>query len=188
MNVQTNSDVFGSTPILLLVVILVGGAIAILSTWALLRQTVTVDNTGNVTEIKVPFFGKLKTTYPAVGTAFLGVALVAFAATRIPGADSMPAMVPLDLEVTLADGDDFTMLFLGAIPSRQWVPVTSLPEDKIISFDVPVGERYFGVAVLVRPGEQRSTPEMLFEQYQAQLSDKGYYAKADFSNQGGTDQ
>ena len=178
---QAQSNILTSTPVLLLVVIAIGGIVAILSTWALLRQKVVVDSSGNVTEIEIPFIGKMKTSYPALGTAFLGVFMVTFAVTNIPDRPNSSPLVPMQLEVSIPDGEEFTMLFLGAIPSKQWVPVTRLPENGTISFEVPGNERYYGVAVLVKPGKQSSTPEMYFEQYQAEVRENGFYAKADFS-------
>ncbi len=181
MLTQTQANLFGSTSILLLAVIVIGGIVAILSTAALLRRQVVVDSDGNVTEIKIPFFGKMKTTYPAAGTAFLGVVLVAFAITRIPDSKASEPLVPFELEVKLPDDDSFKTLSFGAIPSTQWKSLLNLPDDGIIRFEVPGNKTYFGVALMIQPGAALSKPVMSFKDYQAEVRGRGFYAKADFS-------
>lgn len=59
---------------------LLSGFILLIGAFSLITQKITAKDreTGEEVEIKLPFWGKLKTNYPALGFVFIGAALAAF--------------------------------------------------------------------------------------------------------------
>ena len=104
-----------------MILIVLVSLIAIIATaggiWALLKQQVVVDQTGNVTEIKIPVLGSFKTNYPSLGAVAMGV-LLAFAVLYTSGIK--PDTTPLIAKVLLEHPSDQleSDVFVGVIPQR----------------------------------------------------------------------
>ena len=100
----------------------------------MLGQKVVVDDNGNVTEIEVPFFGKLKTNVPSLVSIFLGVALVAFIVNKVTVTrDFIPLFATLSFEGAEYSPD----LFVGAIPN-EYIRVGSAIEGTNSEFQINV--------------------------------------------------
>lgn len=109
-------------------------------------RRITVDkNTGEVIDIELPIFGKLKTNYPSVGAIFLGLCFGGFVLNWI---QVKKEQIPFVATVTINSDDTRQKadVFLGMIPQqfrsqRSGVPVNepvklTLNVDKNQPYDV----------------------------------------------------
>lgn len=120
-----------------------GGVLALLlSVVFLFKQKTVVDQSGHVTEIEVPFFGKIKSNYPSVLIAFIGAALAAFTVNRI---QPIPEMTDFLAEVGMAEGAETNELpaFVGVVP-QSWFRALQLDSSGqgTVSFGVNAGQDY----------------------------------------------
>ncbi len=156
---------FGGRFVLLLAVILTGAVIAVLSTWALMKQKVTVNEKGQVTEVEVPIFGKLKTTYPAVVTAFLGVALCAYGATHLPsdGVVKKREFGALPAKIQPDPSGSVMQYIVTVAEKSQWFPVSpGFQEPMDIHVPVEFGRDYnLIVAKMLPEPDENGAPRYL---------------------------
>lgn len=106
-----NSLIIALFILVICLVVTVGGV------WALLRQKVVVDKIGNVTEIEIPFFGKLRTNYPSLVAIFMALGVSVFVLNRWTiEPDMMPFITKVQLEHPV--NTVRSEVFVGAIPQQ----------------------------------------------------------------------
>src|SRR5262245_16613814 len=119
----------------LILCVLGAGAIIIAAVFAF-KQKVYYDPNNQVTEIEVPFMGKLKTNTPVIGLCFLGVVLGYFAYDMMKS--RTPKLVKFEGEISV-DRDSIANIdaVLVGITSGSWVH-TSTPTGTTPSFAVAI--------------------------------------------------
>lgn len=103
--------------------------------WLMSRQKVVVDDAGNVTDIEIPFFGKLKTNAPGVVAFFLGAALAGYAVNKAP---TELDKIPLRIFVKAPSNAGIGGVIAGAIPSRYLTHVGSFDQARTAHVDLQV--------------------------------------------------
>lgn len=124
------------------------GLVAVLGgIWALLKQTVVVDQAGQVTSIDIPFLGKMKTNFPSLIAVFLGVALVGFVMNKVSITDENVKLVGGLKVEDLVEG---STVVVGVIPAGYSQPVTSgNGQESMFQIDVDKGSSYTVIAYAV---------------------------------------
>ncbi|TKA96864.1 hypothetical protein FAZ78_09085 [Cereibacter changlensis] len=126
--------------------------IALLSTigglWLMAKQMVVVDASGTVTDVHIPFFGKLRTNYPSLAAVFLGIGLAVFVLGRIP---VVTDKVPLSARIATGSQAGNGLIIVGAIPQRylQSANVLAPGQETEVTFDVDTPGPYSVVAFRV---------------------------------------
>ncbi len=111
------------------------------------RSKVIVDQAGEVVNIDIPIFGKLKTNVPAIGALFIAAALAAFTLKywkTPPNQSLVTASVTLNRIGAVATPD----IVVGIIPG-EYIRYSSVPQAaNSFSVDIPVSDEgnYTGVA------------------------------------------
>jgi hypothetical protein len=119
-----------------------GFIIGLGSLYLLLKQRPVVDASGNVTEIQLPIFGKLKTNYPSLVALFMGAFLVWFPLNHFP-APTAVSKIPVTGKVTVQGKVPASGVMIGIVPGN----VTLLRDDGSYDLDVLEGEHtYTGFA------------------------------------------
>lgn len=140
MSIASNSLVIAVIVLIIAAIAVIGGVVE------LLKQRVIVDPiSGQVIEIEIPGFGKVKTNYPSVAAIFLGLAMaagvlqwLAVEIEQMPFTATVTVRNPDSTERKTAD------VFLSVIPQRykrsQSGVSTNKPVD--IKLNVDKGEQY----------------------------------------------
>lgn len=113
--------------------------------WALLKQKTVVDANGNVTEIEIPVFGKLKTNYPSLGAILIGAALALVIIQRTPAEQDKRS---LTARILIDKTQPNSAVIIGAIPRRYFEPLNAitLGQENSVSFDVDAADSYSVIA------------------------------------------
>jgi hypothetical protein len=120
----------------------VGAVLAIGSLYLLLKQRPVVDQSGNVTEIDIPLFGKLKTNYPSLGALFIAAFLVWFPLHILPAPPAVNR-IPVSGKITLQGKPPSGGVMVGIVPGN----LAPLRNDGSYDIEVLDGEHtYTGVA------------------------------------------
>lgn len=129
--------------ILSLTSMIIGLIIGLGSLYILLKQKPVLDEHGNVTEIDIPIFGKLKSNYPSLAALLIGAFLVFYPLYRFPApAPATVRRIPVSGKVTL-QGIPANGVMVGIVPGN----LTPLRSDGSFNVDVLEGEHtYTGVA------------------------------------------
>ena len=89
----------------------------------LFRQKTVVDQDGTVSEIDLPFFGRLKSNYPSILMGFIGAALAAFTLGKVT-----PTIPTIDLYATVgiaqASNINDLPIFVGVVPQSHFKSTT----------------------------------------------------------------
>src|SRR5262245_61089465 len=134
--------------ILSLASVIVGAIFGVSSLYLLFRQTPVVDAAGNVTEVELPLFGKLKTNYPSLVAFFIGAFLVWFPLNRWPS-PQVVGRIPVSGKITV-QGKRTGGILVGIVPGN----LTPLRDDGSYNVEVLEGEHtYTGVAYC--PGDPK---------------------------------
>lgn len=124
----------------------VGAVLALGSLYLLLKQKPVVDQQGNVTEVDIPLFGKLRSNYPSLVAFFIAAFLVWFPVYVITKA---PRKIPVSGKITLPGNGDASVGIVAG-------PVVVLGNDGKYKLDVLDGEQsYNGVAFYSIPGSPK---------------------------------
>ncbi len=86
-----------------LIAVIVFGLVALIGAYALLRQKLIVDDSGNVIEVEIPIFGKIKSNYPSVVAIFIAAALCAFIIDKLT---FEPDKIPMVATVTVESEEE----------------------------------------------------------------------------------
>lgn len=105
----------GSSALIAILSLSVSAIICLGGVFALLKQKIIVDESGNPTSVDIPLLGKIQTNYPSLVAIFLGVALSAYV---LNSTKFNPDTIELEASVTLHEGSKARDVFVGAIPSR----------------------------------------------------------------------
>jgi hypothetical protein len=108
----------------------------------LFKQKTIVNQNGEVTEVEVPFFGKVKSNYPSIVTGFLGAALAAFTIERV-----VPEVPRIGLSATvgLAQASNVSDLpvFVGVVPQEYFTSTMLDAEGRgLLEFSVEDNKAY----------------------------------------------
>lgn len=130
-----------SSSALLLGMVLVAALSAVVGgLWILSKQQVVVTENGDISEIDIPFFGKLSTNYPSLIAILLGIALAWAVQSRLDIGHN-PSTVPLTAKLALDGIPENSYVFVTAVPQRYLMAATNLSpgaENKItIDVDEP---------------------------------------------------
>jgi hypothetical protein len=99
-------------------------AIAIAAVFAFKQKAYVDPTTGQITEIDVPFFGKLKTNTPAIGLCFLGAVFGYFAYDLMKKRN--PEEVRFNGEITVdQDSNAGIEVVMVGITSGSWIQPTT---------------------------------------------------------------
>jgi hypothetical protein len=121
---------------------IIGLILGLGSLYILLKQKPVVDASGNVTEVDIPWFGKVKTNYPSVGALLIGAALVWFPLYKWPAPTAI-GRIPVSGKVTLAGNTSYNGIMVGIVPGN----LAPIRDDGSYSIEVLEGEHtYTGVA------------------------------------------
>lgn len=117
----------------------------------LFLQKTVVDQAGHVTDVEVPFFGRLKTNTPSIALCFLGAVMTFAVVTRV---EPPRPTIDLSAEVGLAPGVAHNDLpvFVAAVP-QDYLASTILDQSGKghLTFPVALGPRYS--VVILKPHE-----------------------------------
>jgi hypothetical protein len=117
----------------------VGGILAFGSLYILLKQKPVVDQTGNVTEIEIPLFGKLKSNYPSLAALLIAAFLVWFPLHIFPTVTRIPVSGKVTFQGKPGNGG----VTIGIVPGN----LAASHDDGNYEIEVLDGEHtYTGVA------------------------------------------
>jgi hypothetical protein len=128
----------------------------------LANQNVVVDQSGHVTEVNVPLFGRLRTNYPSLVAIMLGAAL-AFAVIQRVEVKLEAQQIPLTARLDVSGLPDSVPVFVSAIPQRYSTATTTFAPgaDNAITLEVdepgPYNVIAYTVSGLTPDGEPRFT-------------------------------
>ncbi|SIO29517.1 hypothetical protein SAMN05444722_1269 [Rhodovulum sp. ES.010] len=119
----------------------------------LFKQKTVVTQEGQVTDIDIPFLGKVRSNYPSIIVAFIGAAVMIFTVSRV---DPTVPTIDLSADVGVAEGSRRSGLpvIIAAVP-QQYLGLTTLDETGKGKFDFTV-EKTPGTAynvVVLQPVE-----------------------------------
>jgi hypothetical protein len=138
--------------ILSIICMSVGAIFGIASLYLLFKQKPVLDASGNVTEVDIPLFGKLKTNYPSLAGLFIASFLVWFPLHKWP-APLEVKRIPVSGKITLKGKASYGGVIVGVVPGN----VVRLRDDGSYDLDVLEGERsYTGVAYYDGQGSKES--------------------------------
>ncbi|WGH79853.1 hypothetical protein [Jannaschia ovalis] len=121
---------------MLAAILAIGGGLMVLA-----RQQVVVDEKGHVSQIEIPFFGKLSTNYPSLVAIIAGIALAYATMSRLVIEPQIPTL-PLSAQVTFEGLAENTPVFVNAVPQRYLRTATVVgtgetPHEMILEVDEP---------------------------------------------------
>jgi hypothetical protein len=120
----------------------VGAILALGSLYILLKQKSVIDQNGQVTEIEIPIFGKLKTNYPALAALFMSALLIWFPLYKFPPPPTVNR-IPVSGKVTFNGRPSNSGITIGIVPGN----LAALHDDGSYTLEVLDGEHtYTGVA------------------------------------------
>ncbi len=130
---------------------MIGGVLAMLGGVAFLfKQKVVVDAEGHVTEVEIPFFGKIRSNYPSVGIALIGAALSAY---TLEQTSQTSPKVDFLAQVRSGEAQASPLPFhIGVVP-QEYFRAGMFNSDGVgqIGFNVDAGKDY--QVVILRPIE-----------------------------------
>ena len=124
-----------------LILVILVSLVALVATadgiWALLKQQLVVDQSGNVTEINIPILGSFRSNYPSLGAVAMGV-LLAYGVLHVSGIK--PDTTPLVAKVLLEHPSDQleSDVFVGVIPQRYQARKANVRTDHETEIEIPV--------------------------------------------------
>ncbi len=107
---------------MLAAILAIGGGLMVL-----VRQQVVVDDAGNVSQIEIPFFGKLTTNYPSLVAIIAGVALAYAVQSRIQ-VEVVASTLPLTARVSVEGLPENSPIFVNAVPQKYLRTATVLQD------------------------------------------------------------
>ncbi len=131
----------------------IAGVVSVGALFVLWHQKTVVDSNGQVVQVDIPFFGRMKTNVPAIAGLFIGAALVVFVVDRwtVP-----PHTIPLSATIRLEQPDSSVQrdVFVGVAPPEHYRTVRVSPNRaEVVEFPIQKrtegGLSHFGVAYTV---------------------------------------
>ena len=118
--------------------------------WVLFKQKVVVDEAGAVSEVDIPFLGKLKTNYPSLIAIMLGIALAWNVQSRLDLVVEVPT-TPLNARIDLDGTPEGSQVYVSAVPQKylRAQSVSGAAEEDRITIDVDEPGPYNVVAFIV---------------------------------------
>jgi hypothetical protein len=137
------------TLLLAIMILVIAGLAVIGGVIALIRQQVVVDkDTGNVVEVDIPLFGKIRSNYPSVVAVFFGLVMVWLVVSWLQvEVQKIPLIAKIGFqyigEAPLATARKAD-IFLSAIPQRYRTSQSGVPTDEPVEMrlDIDSGEGY----------------------------------------------
>lgn len=104
-----------------------------------MKQQVIVDENGAISEINIPWFGKLQTNYPSLVAVLLGVSLAFYVTSKLQPQIAIKR-VPLTAKLTTSELPKDSYIFVSAVPQRYLTATNSLAVDGKSTITLSVDE------------------------------------------------